>query len=166
MSMNWICRVLSCSDWTEHENLGSSTALRWIEGYCIGHKPVTPSNKNERWSNKRYHCIDCVIVMELEILLFLVVSSCSCFGIFAIGLCLTEQEAKAPFFADQPVHTVRAFDRSRCCCQLPGLFVLEFQIQIKHRKETHVLPEKKTETSSSELWIWNKNTSWTLICNL
>ena len=29
------------------------------------------------------------------------------------------------------------------CWQLPGLFVLEFQIQIKQRKETHVLPEKR-----------------------
>ena len=107
----WIGFVVFCRahDWTEHENLGSSTALRWIEGYCIGHKPVTPS-KDDR--TKGITALTVWLWWNWKCCCFWLFLPVFCFGIFAIGLCLTEQEAKAPFFADQPVHTVRAFDQS------------------------------------------------------
>ena len=125
----WICRVLSCSDWTEHENLGSSTALRWIEGYCIGHKPVTPSNKNERWyQTKGITALTVWLWWNWKSVVF-VVSSCFCFGIFAIGVfCSWDQKrpdkSRGSFFCRSASSQCQGlwpviFDKSEGC-QLPG----------------------------------------------
>ena len=165
------CFVVLRLDWTREPRLKYGFEMDWRLLYRsqTGHTFKQKRKMIKQKVSLHWLC-DCDGIGNL---LFLVVSSCSCFGIFAIALCLTEQEAKAPFFADQPVHTVRAFDQSYLISPksplLPTSRIVCFGISDpnKTRKETHVA-RKKTETSSTVTGLSNlkkmrRFTSWTLI---
>ena len=148
-------------------------ALRWIEG-CIGHKPVPPSVKQKRKmiSNKRYHCIDCVIVMELEIsrfcCFFLFLFWHFCYWVFSHGTKKNPTKAEAPFFADQPVHSVRAFDQSYLISPKAANFQGFFDriSDPKKNTESHVATKKQKpalQGASNLKKNTGRLTSWILI---
>ena len=153
------CFVVLRLDWTREPRLKYRFEMDWRLLYRsqTGHT-------FKRWSNKRYHCIDCVIVMELEMLLFLVVSSCFLFWHFCYWVVSHGTRSQGSFFCRSASSHCQGlwpviFDKPEVagCCQLPGLFVLEFQIQTKHgRKPTWPKKRQKPALQLPGFRIWKK----------